>query len=206
MNSKTTKTDNVDADHIWDVAWSYIKTVVDTLREPFLILDENLAVLSANKTFYKVFQTTPEVTESKKIYDLGNGQWDIPKLRILLEDILPKNTYFEDFKVEHVFPQIGRRILLLNARRIFRENEKNPIMLLAMEDITKQKELEEQLREYARKLNIEVAHQTKQLELRVVELEKLNETMVGRELKMIELKKELEELKSIISLKPKKSV
>lgn len=197
MNKKPVK-----ADDLWDVAWTYIRTVVDTLREPFLILDENLEVLSANRTFYRVFQTTAAKTERKKIYNLGGGEWDIPKLRILLEDILPKNTYFEDFKVEQVFPKIGHRILLLNARRIYKEGEKKPIMLLAMEDITKEKQLESQLREYAKKLNIEVAEKTKQLELRVKELEKLNKTMIGRELKMRELKEEIDELKKIVNSKP----
>lgn len=196
--------DKIDADAIWEVAWTYIRTVVDTAREPFLVLDENLEVLSANRTFYKLFQVTPEETESKKIYQLGDGQWNIPRLRILLEDILPKNTYFEDFKVECDFPRIGHRILLLNARRIYRENDKRPIMLLAMEDITKQKQLEDQLKEYTRKLNVEVAQKTKQLEVRVIELEKLNKAMVGRELKMIELKKEIEELKRLVSPKPNK--
>lgn len=195
----------VNADELWEVAWTYIKTVVDTLREPFVVLDENLQVLSANKTFYKAFQTTPEETENKKIYNLGNGEWDIQKLRILLEDILPKNTYFEDFKVECDFPKIGHRILLLNARRIYREHEKRPIMLLAMEDITRQKHLEDQLREYTKKLNVEVAQKTQQLEIRVLELERLNKTMIGRELKMIELKEQIEELKKLVLAKPHES-
>jgi PAS domain S-box-containing protein len=194
--------EKVDANELWDVAWTYIRTVVDTLREPFLVLDEDLEVLSANKTFYRFFQTTEEKTENKKVYDLGEGEWNIPELRMLLEDILPNNTYFEDFKVEHVFSKIGRRILLLNGRRIYKKAEKKPIMLLAMEDITREKLLESQLREYANKLNIEVAEKTKQLEMRVQELEKLNKTMVGRELKMVELKKEINELKKIINLKP----
>ena len=90
----------IDADDLWKVAWTYIRTVVDTIREPFLILDENLVVISANKTFYSAFQVNPEETEGKRVYDLGNGQWNIPKLKILLEDILPKNTFFEDFKKE----------------------------------------------------------------------------------------------------------
>ena len=189
------KNDTIKADELWKVAWTYIKTVVDTIREPFLILGENLQILSANKTFYTVFQVTQKETENKKVYDLGNGQWNIPKLRVLLEDILPKNTFFEDFKVEHDFPKIGHKIMLLNARRIHTTLEEKPIMLLAMEDITKQKKLEDQLRIYTKKLTLEVAKRTSELEVRVKELEKMNKIMVGREMKMIELKTELTKLK-----------
>jgi PAS domain S-box-containing protein len=185
----------IDADRLWEVAWTYIKTVVDTVREPFLILDKELLVLSANKTFYLVFQTSSEETEGKKVYDLGNGQWDIPKLKILLEDILPKNTHFEDFRVEHEFPKIGHKIMMLNARQVYTTDQEKPIMLLAMEDITKQVKLEEQLKEYTKRLTQEVAKRTAELEVRVKELERVNKIMVGREMKMIELKAELEKLK-----------
>lgn len=185
----------IDADEIWKVAWTYIRTVVDTLREPFLILDEELKVISANKTFYAIFQVVKEETEGKRVYDLGNGQWNISKLKILLEDILPKNTYFEDFKVEHEFPKIGHRIMMLNARRIYTSDEEKPIMLLAIEDITRQKLLEDQLKEYTKRLTREVAKRTAELEIRVKELERINKIMIGREMKMIELKRELEKLK-----------
>lgn len=185
----------VNADELWKVAWTYIRTVVDTLREPFLILDKDLKVLSANKTFYLLFQTTQTETEGKKVYDLGNGQWDIPKLKILLEDILPKNTYFEDFRVTHNFPEIGKKIMILNARRIYTTEGKRPIMLLAMEDITKQVQLEDQLRAYTKKLTQEVNKRTAELEMRVKELERMNRVMIGREVKMVELKDELKKLK-----------
>lgn len=185
----------IDAEKLWEVAWTYIKTVVDTLREPFLILDEQLKVVSANKTFYSFFQTNPDETEGEIVYNLGNGQWNIPNLKILLEDILPKNTFFEDFKVEHEFPKIGRRVILLNARRIYTKNNEKPILLLAMEDVTKQRMIEDQLKEYAKKLTLEVAKKTEELEKRIVELEKLNALMVDREIKMIELKTEIEKLK-----------
>jgi len=185
----------IDADQLWEVAWTYIRTVVDTLREPFLILDKNLRVLSANKIFYSHFQATAKDTEGKLVYELGNGQWDIPKLKILLEDILPKNTFFEDFKVEHTFPRIGRRVMILNARQVHTTNVDQPIMLLAMEDITRQILLEDQLKEYTKTLTTEVAKRTAELESRVEELERLNRVMVGREMKMIELKAELAKLK-----------
>lgn len=185
----------INADELWKVAWTYIRTVVDTLREPFLILDEDLRVISANRTFYSFFQVVQEETEGKLVYDLGNGQWNIPKLKILLEDILPKNTFFEDFKVEHTFPKIGKRIIILNARRVYTAGEERPIMLLAMEDVTRQKQLEDQLKEYTKTLTLEVAKRTGELEVRVKELERINKIMVGREIKMIELKEELEKLK-----------
>jgi chemotaxis protein methyltransferase CheR len=169
--------------------------VVDTAREPFLILDEDLAVISANKTFYAFFQVTQEQTEGKRVYDLGNGQWNIDKLRILLEDILPKNTFFEDFKVEHAFPTIGYKIMLLNARRIYTTGDEKPIMLLAMEDTTRQRQLEDQLRAYTKRLTVEVAKRTAQLEARVKELEKNNQIIASRELRLKQLEEELEKLK-----------
>jgi PAS domain S-box-containing protein len=198
---KKHKTSPINADEIWEVAWTYIRTVVDTLREPFLILDKDLRVLSANRTFYAIFNVTKKETEGEMVYNLGNGQWNIPKLKILLEDILPKNTFFEDFKVEHHFPKIGHKIMMLNARRIYSTTEKSPIILLAMEDITKQKLLEDQLKEYTKKLTVEVAKRTAELELRVKELERINKIMVGREVKMIELKAELKKYKKLHSKK-----
>jgi len=189
------ETNRIDADELWRVAWTYIQTVVDTLREPFLILDEDLKVISANRTFYAFFQVTKEETETHRVYDLGNGQWNIPKLKILLEDILPKNTFFDDFKVEHTFPKIGHRIMILNARRIYKEGVKEPIMLLAMEDVTKQKLLEDQLKVYTKRLTQEVAKRTAQLEARVKELEKMNKAMLARDARMNELEAELRELR-----------
>jgi chemotaxis protein methyltransferase CheR len=198
MKNKKIKNKEVDADEMWKFAWTYIRTVVDTLREPFLILDKDLRVLSGNRTFYSVFHVTEKETVGKLVYTLGDGQWDIPKLKILLEDILPKNTFFEDFKVEHDFPKIGLKIMMLNALRIYAPDEKRPIMLLAMEDITKQRQLEDQLRVYTKKLTLEVAKRTAELELRVAELEKMNKMMVNRELRMVELKKEIEDLRKLV--------
>jgi nitrogen-specific signal transduction histidine kinase len=184
----------IDADEIWQVAFTYIKTVVDTVREPFLILDGNLRVLSANRTFYTIFLTTAEETEKKLVYKLGNGQWNVPKLKILLEDILPKNTHFDDFRVEHDFPQIGHKVMVINARKVFTP-KKEEIIMMAIEDITKQTQLEHQLKEYTEKLAAEVTKKTTELEIRIAELEKINKLMVGRELKMSELKEEINDLK-----------
>src|SRR3989338_1691885 len=102
-----------EADLLWRVAWTYIRTVIDTAREPFLILDSKLRVLSGNRTFYRFFRVTRKDTEGTLVYKLGDGQWDIPALRKLLEKILPKNTFFTDYQVDHVFPGIGRKMMLL---------------------------------------------------------------------------------------------
>jgi PAS domain-containing protein len=125
----------------WDKSWTYIKTVIDIVREPILILDMNFRVMFANDPFYKVFRVKQNETKGKIVYNLGNGQWDIPLLRKLLEKILPKHTYFKGFKVDHLFPMIGRKVMLLNARQIHvkdksNSEERSPIILLAIEDIT----------------------------------------------------------------------
>ena len=97
---------------------SYAMDIVDTVREPLLILDTALRVRSANRAFYQTFHVSAEETENRLIYELGNGQWDIPDLRTLLEDVVPKSSVFNDFELEHTFPVIGRRVMLLNARKL----------------------------------------------------------------------------------------
>lgn len=126
---------------VWEKSWKYIKTIVDIVREPILILDKEFRVMAANEPFYRTFQVDPKDTEGVVVYNLGNGQWDIPALRKLLEDILPKNTVFKGFEVSHDFPFIGKKMMILNARQIhFKEDDTArsipPIILLAMEDVT----------------------------------------------------------------------
>ncbi len=125
----------------WDRSWTYIKTVIDIVREPILILDKDFRVMFANTVFYDTFQVKKNETEHKVVYQLGNKQWDIPTLRKLLEEILPRHTFFKGFKVDHLFPTIGRKVMLLNARQIHVEDKIDsqpfsPIILLAIEDIT----------------------------------------------------------------------
>jgi two-component system CheB/CheR fusion protein len=120
-------------------AREYAESIVATVREPLVILDADLRVISANRAFYQTFQVTPEESERQLLYELGNRQWDIPRLRELLEEILPQNTTFEDFEVEHDFPTIGKRSMLLNARRLYREANKVEMILLAIEDVTERK-------------------------------------------------------------------
>ena len=125
-----------------DEAREYSESVINTIREPLIVLDQDLRVVSVSRSFYEVFKVNPEETVGQLIYDLGNKQWNIPKLRELLETILPKRTTFEDYEVEHDFAAIGRRIMLLNARQIKRVWGKDRIILLAIEDITERRETE----------------------------------------------------------------
>ena len=120
----------------------YAESIVETVRGSLLILDENLKVILANNNFYTMFKVNPGETIGSFIYDLGNKQWDIPKLRELLEKILPKAEVFEGFEVEHIFRNIGHKIMLLNARQIYRADIDSKIILLAIEDITEHKRLE----------------------------------------------------------------
>ncbi len=128
-------------------AGQYADYIVNTVREPLLILNAQLRVKLANHSFYRTFKVTPEETDDCYVYDLGNGQWDIPALRHLLEEMLPQNAAFNDFEVEHTFPSIGHRIMLLNARRIYQEEDQADLILLAIEDVTERKQAEEALRE-----------------------------------------------------------
>ncbi|MFX1258887.1 MAG: chemotaxis protein CheB [Promethearchaeota archaeon] len=114
-------------------ARKYAENIVNTIREPLIILDQELRVLTANKSFYKIFQVSPGETENRFIYNLGNGQWDIPKLRELLEEIIPKNKKFENFKIEHDFETIGKQVMILNARQIVTEEKGQNLILLAIE-------------------------------------------------------------------------
>lgn len=121
----------------------FAESLVTTVREPLLVLNADLHVKSANRSFYETFQVRPPETEDRFVFDLGDGQWDIPALRTLLEEIVPQNSTFDDFEVEHDFEAIGRRTMLLNARR-FPPEGKWDLILLAIVDITERKRLEEE--------------------------------------------------------------
>ena len=165
------------ADIVWQTGWIYIKSFVDTTREPFLILDENLKILAANETFYRTFQVAAAETEGKFIYDLGNGQWAGEHLRKLLDDILPKDVFFKDFEVDYNFPIVGHRVMMLNARRVYEKSSTSlgfPLLImLSMEDITKQKILEERLATYGKEIAIKLDERTEKLVKRIEYLENL---------------------------------
>ncbi|MGD8530654.1 MAG: ATP-binding protein [Syntrophobacterales bacterium] len=130
----------------------YAESIVDTVREGLVVLDADLRVISANRSFYKTFKVKPGETEGQLLYNLGNRQWNIPKLRELLEEILPTDTTFDNFEVEHKFKVIGRRVMHLNARRIFREIDETHLILLAIEDVTERKQAQQALRQSSEKL------------------------------------------------------
>ncbi|MDD5289556.1 MAG: PAS domain S-box protein, partial [Dehalococcoidales bacterium] len=126
-------------------ALRYVQSIIQTMRDPLVVMDDSLRVVSANHSFYEVFLVSPEDTEGSLIYELGDGQWDIPRLRELLEEILPQNTAFNDFEIDHDFPGIGRRVMLLNARRIYSEGHKTQRILLGIQDITDHKHMEQEV-------------------------------------------------------------
>lgn len=117
------------------------RAIIDTIREPLIVLDEKLCIVTASRAFYKKFDLTPGNTQGTHFYELGNGQWKIPALCTLLEDIIPKHTTVEEYEIEHIFPFLGPRIMLINARQIHYENSKK-MLLLSVLDVTHQRELE----------------------------------------------------------------
>jgi PAS domain S-box-containing protein len=128
-------------------ALAYAEGVVDTVREPLLVLGGDLRVQTANRSFYQAFRVSAAQTEGRLIYHLGDHQWDIPLLRKLLEEILPKHTSFDGFEVEHDFGAVGRKVMLLNARRFSQQSNPADLILLAIEDVTERRRAEEERRE-----------------------------------------------------------
>src|SRR5665213_1835103 len=125
--------------------------IVDTVREPLVVLDQDLRVVAASRSFYLTFKVNPDNTEGELLYELGDGEWDIPKLRLLLEKIIPEHGTMEDFEVEHDFTNVGHRTMCLNARQVFYEAGSHTTILLGFEDITKRRSLERE--------NAELLHQ-----------------------------------------------
>lgn len=130
----------------------YAESIVETVREPLIILDNELRVKQANPSFYKTFEVKSEDTINKPVYELGNGQWNIPSLINLLQDIADNDSTFNDFEVTHSFPHLGRRTMLLNARKIIHDSDTLPLILLAIEDITEKVKAREELNRYINEL------------------------------------------------------
>ncbi len=161
-------------------------SILGSIREPLLVLDSNLRVVDANPSFYKTFCVNPQETVGTLIYDLGNGQWNIPKLKELLEQALPENTVYNDFEVEHDFETIGPKIMHLNARRIYRESNNTLLILLAIEDVTEREY-------YKRHLEEIVETRTAELVTAREEAEKRKQIAETALFEIKRLKKQLEE-------------
>lgn len=147
---------DVSAQTFLHMAKNFAVTILETMREPLLVLDGDLKIISANQAFYRTFKTTGQETENCQIYQLGEGQWDIPQLRQLLEEIVPQNTSFQDFEMEHDFPKIGKKTMLLNACRIPPAGEHPSMILLAIEDVTERLKLERDHQENIARLEQEL--------------------------------------------------
>ncbi|MFA5903021.1 MAG: sigma 54-interacting transcriptional regulator, partial [Desulfobacula sp.] len=172
-------------------AREFVEGIINTVREPLIVLDRNLRVITASRFFYDFFRVKPEETLGQLVYDLGNGQWDIPQLRTLFEGILTQNSVFNDFEVEHAFESIGPKIMHLNARRIHPEKNQPQLILLAIEDVTE--------REYfKRNLEIIVEARTAELVLAQKEAEKGKQTAEEALIEIKILKKQLEEEKAYL--------
>jgi two-component sensor histidine kinase/PAS domain-containing protein len=135
-------------------AWALAQGIVDTVREPVLVLDKELRVIAASRFFYSAFKVRPEDTQGRLLYALGDGQWDIPKLRVLLEKIIPEQGVMEGYEVEHQFPDLGQRTMCLNARQVFYEGGANTTILLGMEDVTERRILEREKDELLRQQEV----------------------------------------------------
>jgi two-component sensor histidine kinase len=135
-------------------ACALAQSIVDTVREPVIVLDKVLRVIAASRSFYSAFAVSPEETQGKLLYALGDGQWDIPKLRLLLEKIIPEHGLITDYEVEHEFPHLGTRIMLLNARQVFYKEGAETTILLGIEDVTARLALEHEKDDLLRQKDI----------------------------------------------------
>jgi two-component sensor histidine kinase len=125
-----------------DEAHPLAQAIVDTIRDPLLVLDQDLRVVTANRAFHRTFRMNHQDIQGRPVYGLGDGQWDIPELRLLLEDVAPQHTVMEAYEVERDFPVIGRRLMLLNAREVFNQRNSRNLILLTFEDVTNRRAVE----------------------------------------------------------------
>ena len=130
-----------------DDASPLAQAIVDTIRDPLLVLDQDLRVVTANRAFYRTFRMKSQDIQGRPVYGLGEGQWDIPELRLLLEDVAPQHAVMEAYEVERNFPGIGRRSMLLNAREVFNQKNARKLILLAIEDVTDRRAAEREIAE-----------------------------------------------------------
>lgn len=176
---------SIDDQHIMKPFVDVFDNIMGSIREPLVVLDSDLKVVKANYSFYQTFCMKPDETVGVLIYDLGNRQWDIPSLRELLEDIIPQNSTFNDFEIEHEFKSLGRKIMHLNARRIYTKSNQTQLILLAIEDVTEREN-------YKRNLEDLVNDRTAELIVAREEAENRKEIAEAALSEIIELKIQLE--------------
>jgi chemotaxis protein methyltransferase CheR len=155
----------------------YSDSFLDSVREPLVLLDSDLKVVKANRSFYQTFQAVLTETEKQLIYEIGNHQWNIPSLRELLENILPQNSVFNDFEVEHDFETIGHKIMHLNARRIGKKGNHRELILLAIEDVTEREYYKRNLEELVRSRTADLCAAKEEAETALVEINRLKEQL-----------------------------
>jgi two-component system CheB/CheR fusion protein len=181
-------------------SYEYSNAIVSTMHEPMLVLGKDLRVKSANNAFYKKFGVTEDQTIGVLLYDLGNKQWNIPALRELLEDIIPKNSQFYNYEVKHTFLNLGEKIMALNASRVIQKTHREQLILLIIADITEVRHLvvEKELRE-KELLNKEISERkTEKLKLekavdeRTRELKEANESLEEKNTALLNMNNELE--------------
>lgn len=181
-------------------SYEYSDAIVSTMHEPMLVLGKDLRVKSANQAFYKKFGVTEEQTQGVLLYDLGNKQWNIPALRELLEDIIPKNSQFYNYEVKHTFQNLGEKIMSLNASRIIQKTHREQLILLIIADITEvrrliaEKELREKefLKKEMRERKTEKSRLEKAVDKRTEELKAANESLEEKNIGLSNMNKELE--------------
>jgi two-component system, chemotaxis family, CheB/CheR fusion protein len=181
-------------------SYEYSNAIVSTMHEPMLVLGKDLRIRSANKPFYEKFDVTEEQTVGEFLFDLGNKQWNIPSLRELLEEIIPKNTHFYNYEVKHTFPNLGEKIMLLNASRIIQSTHREQLILLIIADITEvrslvlEKELrdKELLKKEIRERKAEKLRLEQAVDKRTQELKEANESLREKNAALLNLNKELE--------------
>lgn len=184
-------------------SYDYAEAIIATINEPLLVLDHKLSIKSANKAFYDKFKVREEETVGGHLYDLGNKQWNIPRLRELLEDIIPKNAHFSNFELIHNFPVIGEKIMLLNASRVVQKMHQEQLILLAINDITEtalqQRKEKERLEKDIIETQLYNQKLEKAVEERTKELAQVNETLAEKNTTLVRINKELESFAYISS-------
>src|SRR5688572_14190615 len=155
----------------------YSESIVTTIREPLIILDNNMQVRSANSAFYNKFQTTQEETERKLFFDIGNKCWNVPALRKMLQKILPEKTNIVDFEFKQKFPALGERMMVINASQIIRDNSEDQSILIAIEDVTEKRRIDKELHLFTAELEKQVSQRTLELKETNVDLQHSNNNL-----------------------------